>query len=183
MFQRFGLADKTSILDFLGDNFKKWAYVEFGLEQQIGEQWYHVPATILGQLVWKVYQKQSLLYEWSISLPSIVVIHVILFFFLSQRSFDDAVKLAIALIDRNSMSLEEYVARCEKGRSSMDQTFKDRAYKMLTIANPNNGDGFFQLIFNYDWSKKGVVALTKEKLYTVATSRVHAERCVGPVLI
>ena len=102
---------------------------------------------------------------------------------MSQRSFDDAVKLAIALIDRNSMSLEEYVARCEKGRSSVEQTFRDRAYKMLTIANPNNGDGFFQLIFNYDWSKKGVVALTKEKLYTVATSRVHAKRCVGHVLI
>ena len=102
---------------------------------------------------------------------------------MSQRSFDDAVKLAIALIDRNSMSLEEYVARCEKGRSSVEQTFRDRAYKMLTIANPNNGDGFFQLIFNYDWSKKGVVAPTKEKLYTVATSWVHAKRCVGPVLI
>ena len=117
MFQRFGLADKTSILDCLGDDLKKWASVEFGLEQRKGEQWYHVPATILGQLVWKVYQKQSLLYEWSISLPRIVVIHVILFFLLSQRSFDDAVKMAIALIDRNSMSLEEYVARYEKGRS------------------------------------------------------------------
>ena len=90
--------------------------------------------------------------------------------FLSQRSFDDAVKMAIALIDRSSMSLEEYVARCEKGRSLIEQTFRDRAYKMLTIANPNNGDGFFQLIFNYDWSKKSVVALTKENLYTVATS-------------
>ena len=65
----------------------------------------------------------------------------------------------------------------------MEQTFRDRAYKMLTIANPNNGDAFFQLIFNYDWSKKGVVALTKEKLYTVATSRVHAKRCVKPVFI
>ena len=104
-------------------------------------------------------------------------------FFWSRRSFDDAIKLAIALIDRNSMSLEDYVARCKKGRSSMEQTFRDRAYKMLTIANPNNGDGFFQLIFNYNWSKKGVVALTKEKLYMVATSRVHAKRCIALVLI
>ena len=89
--------------------------------------------------------------------------------FWSQRYFDDAVKMAIALIDRHSMSLEEYVARCEKGRSSVEQTFRDRAYKMLTIANPNNGDGFFQLIFNYDWSKKGVVDLTKEN-HMVSTS-------------
>ena len=81
MFQRFGLADKTSILDCLGDDLKRWASVEFGLERRTGEQWYHVPATILGQLVWKVYQKQSLLYEWSISLPGSVVIHAILFFF------------------------------------------------------------------------------------------------------
>ena len=64
-------------------------------------------------------------------------------FILSQRSFDDAVKLAVASIERNSMSLEEYVAKCEKGRSSVEQTFRDRAYKMLTIANPNNGDRFF----------------------------------------
>ena len=86
--------------------------------------------------------------------------------FFSQSSFDDTVKLAIASVDRNSTSLEEYVARCEKGRSTVEQTFRDRAYKMLAIANPNNGDGFFQLIFNYDWSKKGVVAHTKgEDLY------------------
>ena len=63
-------------------------------------------------------------------------------------------KLVIASIDRHSMSLEEYVAKCEKARAIVEQTFRDRAYKMLTIANPSNGDGFFQLIYNYDWSKK-----------------------------
>ena len=52
----------------------------------------------------------------------------------------------------------------------MEQTFRDRAYKMLTIVNPNNDDGFFQLIYNHDWSRKGMVALTKENLFTIAIS-------------
>ena len=51
------MVDKTSILDCLGDDLKKWAFVKFGLERRTGEQWYHVSATILGQLVWKVQQK------------------------------------------------------------------------------------------------------------------------------
>ena len=42
------MADKTSILDCLGEDLKKLAFVEFGLEQRTSEQWYNVPATILG---------------------------------------------------------------------------------------------------------------------------------------
>ena len=62
--------------------------------------------------------------------------------------------------------------KCEKSRATTEQTFKDKAYKMLIIANPNNDDGFFQLIYTYDWSRKGMVALTKEKLYTISTFQV-----------
>ncbi|KAI5059962.1 hypothetical protein GOP47_0024382 [Adiantum capillus-veneris] len=84
--------------------------------------------------------------------------------------------MAIASIDRHSLGLEEYVVKCEKAKGTVEQTFRDRAYKMLTIANPNNGDGFFQLILNYDWSKKGMVVLTKENLYTLATCGIRVER-------
>ncbi|MCO5554004.1 hypothetical protein L7F22_007530 [Adiantum nelumboides] len=145
MFQRFGMGDKTSILEYLGEDVKKWASMEFSLERRTGEQWYNAPTTILGQLVWKT-------------------------------SFENTVKLAKTSIDRHSMGLEEYAAKCEKARGVVEQTFRDRAYKMLTIANPSNGNSFFQLIFNYDWSKKAMVALTKEKLYILATSRIHTER-------
>ncbi|MCO5612395.1 hypothetical protein L7F22_066662 [Adiantum nelumboides] len=146
MFQRFGMADKTSILEYLGEDVKKWASMEFSLERRTGEQWYNAPATILGQLVWKT-------------------------------SFENAVKLTKTFIDRHSRGLEEYAAKCEKARGVVEQMFRDRAYKMLTIANPpSNGSSFFQLIFNYDWSKKGMVALTKEKLDILARSRIHTER-------
>ncbi|MCO5612375.1 hypothetical protein L7F22_066642 [Adiantum nelumboides] len=93
-----------------------------------------------------------------------------------RTSFENAVKLAKTSIDRHSRGLEEYAAKCEKARGVVEQTFRDRAYKMLTIANPSNGNSFFQLIFNYDWSKKGMVAFTKEKLDILATSRIHTER-------
>ncbi|KAI5073080.1 hypothetical protein GOP47_0011093 [Adiantum capillus-veneris] len=144
MFQRFGLADRASILEYLGEDLSKWASLEFSLERHTGEQWYNTPATFLGQLVWKT-------------------------------SFDSAVKIAIASLDRDSLGLEEYVAKCENTKGNVEQTFRDRAYKMLTIANPNNGNAFFQLIFNYDLSKKGMVALTKENLYTLAMSCVQAK--------
>ncbi|MCO5612982.1 hypothetical protein L7F22_067255 [Adiantum nelumboides] len=76
---------------------------------------------------------------------------------MSRMSFENAVKLAKTSIDRHSMGLKEYTSKCEKAKGVVEQTFRDRAYKMLTIANPSNGNSFFQLIFNYDWSKKEVL--------------------------
>ena len=38
MIQKFGLANKTSILEYLGEDVKKWAFMEFSLEQHTGEQ-------------------------------------------------------------------------------------------------------------------------------------------------
>lgn len=85
-------------------------------------------------------------------------------------------KIATSSIDRNAMTLEDYTTKYEKTLRGVEQTFRDRAYKMLVIANPENGEGFFQLLYNYDWSKKGLVALTKEKLYTLAISRLSQGR-------
>lgn len=77
------------------------------------------------------------------------------------------------------MPLEEYSSKCEKLIKGVEGTFKDRAYKMLAIANPANGPGFFQLLFKYDWGVKGLVTLTKEKLYILGMSRLSADRyCV-----
>ena len=54
MFQKFGLVDKTSILEYLGEDLKKWASMKSSLEWCTEGQWYNVLATILVQLVWKV---------------------------------------------------------------------------------------------------------------------------------
>lgn len=54
MFQTFGQADKTSVMEQLGADIRRWADLEYGLERRSGTQWYNVPATILAQLVWKV---------------------------------------------------------------------------------------------------------------------------------
>lgn len=51
------------------------------------------------------------------------------------------------------------------------------AVKMLSIANPNNGAGFFSLLFNYNWVKeKDKVGLTKDKVHSICTSKITAER-------
>lgn len=54
LFQKFGQADKTSILEQLGDDVKKWVDLEIGMEKRTHATWYNVPASILAQLVWKV---------------------------------------------------------------------------------------------------------------------------------
>lgn len=49
--------------------------------------------------------------------------------------------------------------------------------KMLSIANPSNGQGFFSLLYNYNWVKeKDMVGLTKDKVHSLATTKISADR-------
>ena len=48
---------------------------------------------------------------------------------------------------------------------------------MLSIVNPANGQGFFSLLFNYNWLKdKDIVGFTKDKIHSLATSKISPER-------
>lgn len=48
---------------------------------------------------------------------------------------------------------------------------------MLSIANPANGQGFFSLLYKYNWVKdKDMVGLTKDKVHSIATAKICADR-------
>ena len=96
--------------------------------------------------------------------------------------------------------------RTALGRSRAEKVYKERAYKvnihyisygvmlhtfyyyytwfclfcvvkMLSIANPNNGAGFFSLLYNYNWVReKDMVGLTKDKVHSICTAKITAER-------
>ena len=53
MFQKFGLVDKTFIMEHMGDDVRKWVEFEMGLEKRTSKPWYNTPTTILAQLVWQ----------------------------------------------------------------------------------------------------------------------------------
>lgn len=57
MFQKFGIANKESILDRLTPEMKKWAEIEMSLEVRYYHgiaPWYNSPCSLISQLVWKV---------------------------------------------------------------------------------------------------------------------------------
>lgn len=54
---------------------------------------------------------------------------------------------------------------------------------MLAIANPANGQGFFSILFHYDWEKaEDRVGITKDKLHALVTARVPTERYLKVLL-
>ncbi len=57
MFQKFGVANKESILDRLTPDMREWAKVEMTVETRYyhgDAPWYNTPCGIISQLVWKV---------------------------------------------------------------------------------------------------------------------------------
>ena len=57
MFQKFGIANKESILDRLTPDMRDWAKVEMTVEARYYHgvaPWYNSPCGLISQLVWKV---------------------------------------------------------------------------------------------------------------------------------
>ncbi|KAI5067062.1 hypothetical protein GOP47_0017590 [Adiantum capillus-veneris] len=91
-----------------------------------------------------------------------------------KEDFDLSLIKEMQEINDPSISLpeKEMVAR---GR--IEKIFKERAYKMLAIANPANGQGFFSLLFNFNWIReKDQVGLRRDKVHSLATSKISPER-------
>ena len=48
---------------------------------------------------------------------------------------------------------------------------------MLSIANPSNGQGFFSLLYSHNWVRdKELVGLTKDKVHSIATTKITPDR-------
>jgi len=57
LFQKFGIANKESILERLSRDMRKWAEIEMQIEARYyhGQvPWYNSPCGLISQLVWKV---------------------------------------------------------------------------------------------------------------------------------
>lgn len=57
MFQKFGIANKDSILERLTPDQRQWAEVEMKIESRYYHgvpPWYNTPCGLIAQLVWKV---------------------------------------------------------------------------------------------------------------------------------
>lgn len=59
---------------------------------------------------------------------------------------------AIASIDKIGLSDEQYGIECAKARLNVEKGYQQKAYQYLQIANPAHGEGFFRLIWDYNWS-------------------------------
>lgn len=66
--------------------------------------------------------------------------------------------------------------RLEKVTKVEEDRLKDRGYKYLSIANPQNGEEFFKLLFGIKWDDQGMLKITKDKLYCLTSSKITPER-------
>lgn len=82
-------------------------------------------------------------------------------------------------IERANMSDIQYEEEKTKAENMVERQYQMRAYKYLQVANPANGEGFFRLVWDYDWSPANRNGpLSKDKLLVLATSRISNERCI-----
>ena len=59
---------------------------------------------------------------------------------------------------------------------SEEDRLKDRGYKYLAIANPNNGEEFFKVLYGLKWDEPGMLKITRDKLYCLASSKIPSDR-------
>ncbi|KAJ7544390.1 hypothetical protein O6H91_09G077000 [Diphasiastrum complanatum] len=57
--------------------------------------------------------------------------------------------------DRSWMESKMTRERRGAGHKAVENTLTNREYKLATIANPANGQGFFHVIYSSDWTLKG----------------------------
>ncbi|MCO5594055.1 hypothetical protein L7F22_048076 [Adiantum nelumboides] len=53
---------------------------------------------------------------------------------------------------------------------------RDSGYKYLSIANPAHGEEFLSMLFKKDWNDKSMVGITRDKLYSLCSAKITAER-------
>lgn len=88
-----------------------------------------------------------------------------------QREYNADVNKSLASIDKDALDFD-----CQKHRvvRQVETLYRDRAYKMLVVASPSNGNAFLQLIYNYNWTQKGCIA--KDKVVILGQSHLSPER-------
>lgn len=145
---------------------KRWIETEMALERRTLGVWYNVPAPILAQLVWKVWKSTMYYFLWYL-----VTYMYNCDNFFTQEEFNKAIKKAITGLEQ---TMTTYESSKRKVIKQIESSFRDRAYKVLAVANPANGASFLQLIYNYNWNQKG--SLAKDKVVVLGQSHLPAER-------
>ncbi|MCO5587870.1 hypothetical protein L7F22_041822 [Adiantum nelumboides] len=148
MFQKFGLANKHSIMEHLTVEQRSWMEIELKLEARHNQgmtPWYSTPCILISQLVWKS--------KWE--------------HFLSKE--DSKLRSMDLSIDEHKQKLDDAIKR-------MEEILRDNGYKYLSIANPLHGEEFFSMLFKKDWSDKSMIGITKDKLYSLCSVKIIVER-------
>ncbi|MCO5585843.1 hypothetical protein L7F22_039776 [Adiantum nelumboides] len=55
-----------------------------------------------------------------------------------------------------------------------EEKMRDSGYKYLSI--PAHGEEFFSMLFKKDWNDKSMVGITRDKIYSLCTAKITAER-------
>ncbi|MCO5567185.1 hypothetical protein L7F22_020873 [Adiantum nelumboides] len=136
MFQKFGLANKESILETLTPHTREWAKVEMTVEARYYHglaPWYNTPCGLISQLVWK-------------------------------DKFNAYMSKEATKLDALGLNDVGKKKRLDKATKVEEERLKDRGYKYLSIANPLNGDEFLKLLYGIKWNDPGMLKITRDKL-------------------
>lgn len=82
-----------------------------------------------------------------------------------KENFNSFITNTTHKIKREGLSKLEIVKKIEGAIKSEEERLKDRGYKYLSIANPENGEEFFQVLYGLNWEEQGMVKITRDKLY------------------
>lgn len=71
---------------------------------------------------------------------------------------------------------DELKKKMDDAVKRLEEKLQDSGYKYLCIANPANGEEFFKMLFERDWSDKTMVGITRDKLYSLCSAKITMER-------
>lgn len=148
MFQKFGLANKESIMDRLTLEQRSWMETKLNFEVRHNQgvvPWYSTPCILISQLVWKG--------KW-----------------IKFLNDEDGRLRSFGLME------DEFKKKMDASIKREEERFRDSRYKYLSIANPIHGADFFSIIFNINWEDKAIVDITRDKLYSLCTAKISIER-------
>ncbi|MCO5564708.1 hypothetical protein L7F22_018375, partial [Adiantum nelumboides] len=123
MFQKFGIANKASILARLTREDRKWAEIEMTVESRLYQgvsPSYNSPCVLISQLVWK-------------------------------DDFNAFISKKTSKLKALGVDNVDFERRLQKATKQEEARLKDRGYKFLTIANLAHGEEFFELLFDVKW--------------------------------
>lgn len=94
----------------------------------------------------------------------------------SSNEFNTYISNETAKIKGKGLPEHETKKKIDAAIRSEEERLKDRGYKYLSIANPNNGEEFFKVLYGLKWDEPGMLKITRDKLYCLCSSKIPSGR-------